>query len=376
MKIKADKKILVKALSRVQGIVEKNSIKPITSNALIKAENNTLSVSATNLQIGISSKYKEITIEEEGSISVNARKIYEILRELPEGEVTLNEKENYWIEILCEKEVKFNIIGLPPEDFPSLFKENFDNYISLDIEKFINILNLISFSISKDENNININGTFLENIEGNLTRFVTTDGYRLSIMEENLNNNFNNNGFIIPYKATVEINKILLEKIEEKIFCFNYINNNLLIKIGEVDLFIRLIDKNFPDYKAILLGDGYKKLIVSVEKEKILKSLKRMSIISTENNRPVIFNFKENILEISTEDPDLGNVNEILKLKEKSKKDFSFCINCNYLIDIINALDDDILIEYNNEEENRPITVKPLNKKEKVKYIIMPMIIE
>ena len=376
MKITAKKKTLLTALSRIQGIVEKTSIKPITSNVLIDATKTGISVSVTDLKIGMTAKYSDLKVVEEGKVSVNARKLYEIIKEMPEKDITLEEKENYWIEITCGNDVDFNIIGLPPEDFPVFLKEEKDNYIEWETEKIIKMLELTAFSISKDETKININGAYIENIEGKKTRIVTTDGYRLSIVDEYLKEILPfGEGLIIPYKAVIELNRILLEKREEKKTYILLDKNSILIKTGEIKLFIRLIDKNFPDYKTIIPGEGYNKVEIKINKDKIKPTLKRMSIISIENNRPVIFSFKADILEIFTEDAELGNVKETLKLEENIK-DFSFCINCIYLLDVLNAVDDDIIIEFNLDEENRPIIIKAVNKKEEAKFIIMPMVID
>ncbi len=97
--------------------------------------------------------YKDVKVEKEGTISVNARKLYEIVKELPEGEITLTEKENYWIEITCGKDLKFNIIGLPPEDFPVFIKEEEKGFVEWKTEKIIEMIYLTSFSISRDEAN-------------------------------------------------------------------------------------------------------------------------------------------------------------------------------------------------------------------------------
>jgi DNA polymerase-3 subunit beta len=125
MKIVINKNILLLALSRIQSVVEKSSIMPITANALITAKENQLTVSATNLEIGMIAHYKEVTIKKEGTLSVNARKFFEIVRELPEEEITIDEKDNYHIEITSSK-VRFNIIGLPPEDFPLFFSAGYN----------------------------------------------------------------------------------------------------------------------------------------------------------------------------------------------------------------------------------------------------------
>jgi len=377
MKITAKKKTLITSLSRIQGIVEKTSIKPITSNVLIDATKDGISVSATDLKIGIKAKYYDVEVFKEGRISVNAKKLYEIIKEMPEKKISLFEKENYWIEITCGNDVSFNIIGLPPEDFPMFLRENKDNYIEWETKKVLNMLDLTLFSMSKDDTKININGAYIENIEGKKTRMVTTDGYRLSIVDENLKEKLPlEEGLIVSYKAINELNRILLEKREEKKLYIMLNKNSILMKIGEVEFFIRLIEKKFPDYKTIIPGEGYNKVEVKIQKEKIKPALKRMSIISYENNRPVVFLFKGDMLEVFTEDSELGNVKETLKLEETLKEDFSFNINSNYLLDILNAVDDDVIIEFNTDEEDRPVIVRPVIKKENVKFIIMPMVLD
>ncbi len=376
MKIKANQKTLFTAFSRVQGVVEKSSIKPITANALIETEEKSIAVSATNLQIGMTARYDAVEIIKPGKISVNARKLFEIVKELPEDEITIEEKNNYRVEISCGKDMVFTIIGLPPEDFPVFMKETEDRFIQWEAEKFMNMLYLTSFSISRDETKQNINGAFIDKIENGMVRMVTTDGYRLSIVDEALGDQLTTeDGILIPQKAVLEISRLLQDKKE------NYLGilidkSSMLIKIGEIDLFVRLIEKKFPDYRIIVPGDGNDKLTVKIKKDKIRPALKRMSIISGENKRPVIFSFSGKVLDIKTEDSELGSVEETIDMEKMIERDFSFCINCTYMLDVVNAVEDDIFVEYNTEEENKPILVRPCTEPEKKKYIIMPMIMD
>ena len=147
MKITIQKNILLTALSRIQGIVEKNSIKPITSNALIKAFDNKITVSATNLQIAIKTTSSEIIIEKEGQISLNAKKLFEIIKQLPDKEIIIEENENYHVTISSGKAL-IEMIGLPPEDFPVFMEEEKEDYIKLDKNNFfINVKFYFFFNI-------------------------------------------------------------------------------------------------------------------------------------------------------------------------------------------------------------------------------------
>jgi len=371
MKIKIQKSVFLTALSRIQGIVEKNSIKPITSNVLIKAFDKKLTISATNLQIAFKNTLKNLKIEKEGQIALNAKKIFEIIKQLPEQEIIIEEKENYHVSISSGKAF-IEMIGLPPEDFPDFTEDENEKFYELNKNILLSMLNLTSFSISRDESKPNICGTFLEKLEDETIRMVTTDGYRLSIAEEKIGKGFFfKEGITIPAKGINEINKILLEKKEDEKVNICVKKNVFILKTEDVDLFIRLIEKKFPNYKVIIPGEGINKKTINLEKNKIRDALKIMCVIANENNRPVYFNFFENKLLLYTEDSDFGSAREEIELKDKVKKEIKFCINGSYLVDIINVIEEDFLIDY-YEEENKPIVVKK-EKINKIKYIIMPM---
>jgi DNA polymerase III subunit beta len=375
MKIIINKSVLLLALSRIQSIVEKSSIMPITANALITAKDRQLTVSATNLEIGMIAHYNEITIEKEGTLSVNARKFFEIIRELPEENITITEKENYHIDITSNT-VHFNIIGLPPEDFPLFFQQDSSPYSQWETEKIKHMIDYTAFSISGDETRINIAGAFIERLEDNKQRMVTTDGYRLSMIEEEIGEPLAvSEGILIPHKGIIELRKILSDKKEEKKVYIKAIKNSLSIKIGEIEIFIRLIEKKFPEYKYIIPPAGENELKIKAEKDKIKSALRRMSIIASENKRPVTFNFKDKKLELSTEDSELGSVQESIEQEKEVKKGFSFSINGKYFLDILNAVDDDVMMEINSSDKNKPLILHPLTKSNST-YIIMPMLSE
>ena len=321
-------------------------------------------------------RYKDITIQKEGTISVNAKKLFEIVRELPdEQEIIINEKDNYHIEIISNT-VRFNILGLPPEDFPAFFIQEKAGYSEWEAEKIKNMIDFTSFSISNDETRINIAGAYVEQGENNRLRMVTTDGYRLSMIDEDMAVTVPlTEGILIPHKGISELRKILTDKKEEKNISVKIIKNSLSIKIAEMEVYIRLIDKKFPEYKYIIPQPGENEITIKAEKEKIKPALKRMSIIASENKRPVNFKLNGNQIEISTEDSELGSVNEIIEMEENIKKEILFSINGRYFLDILNAIDDDVILEINLVDKNKPIVFHPVTKSNTT-YIIMPMMSE
>ena len=149
MKLKIQKNILLASLSRIQGIVEKNSIRPITSNTLIKVLDKKISISATNLQIAIKTTCKDVKIEKDGQISVNAKKLFEIIKQLPDKEISIEEKENFHINIFSGK-THVEMIGTPPEDFPDFMEEEKEDYLNR--LEFIYILKVLADQSELREN--------------------------------------------------------------------------------------------------------------------------------------------------------------------------------------------------------------------------------
>ncbi len=376
MEIIIAKHILLTALARIQTIVEKSSIMPITSNALLTAKGDALTVSATNLEIGLIARYNNVGVKTAGTISVHAKKLFEIVRELPDDqEIVIKEKQNYHIEITSNA-VCFTILGLPPEEFPAFFIQETKDYYEWETEKIRNMIDVTAFSISSDETRINIAGAYIEKQEPNTLRMVTTDGYRLSMIDEQIQEPFPlEDGILIPGKGISELRKILSDKKEEKKLSVKIIKNSLLIKIAEIEIYIRLIDKKFPEYKYIIPQPGENEIKIKTEKEKIKPALKRMSIIAGENKRPVNFKFTDQRLQISTEDSELGSVHETIAMREAVPADISFSINGRYLLDILNAIDDDVMIEINKNDKNKPIVFHPITKSSAT-FIIMPMMSE
>jgi DNA polymerase-3 subunit beta len=205
---------------------------------------------------------------------------------------------------------------------------------------------------------------------------VTTDGYRLSMIDEDMAVSLPlTEGILIPNKGISELRKILTDKKEEKNILVKIIKNSLSIKIAEMEIYIRLIDKKFPEYKYIIPQPGENEIKVKAEKVKIKPALKRMSIIASENKRPVNFKLNGKQIEISTEDSELGSVNEIIEMEEEIKKEIFFSINGRYFLDILSAIDDDVIIEINLVDKNKPIVFHPITKSNTT-YIIMPMMSE
>ena len=219
MEFRIDKDTFLKALQKVQGIVERRNTMPILSNVLIEASPDRLYITATDLEVGMKSSYPTEVVTE-GKITVSAKKVYEIIKELSDEKILFSTKENDWVEIRCGKAL-FNIVGLSPEEFPYFPKVNDDSFIKLNSAILREMIENTSYAICHDETKYNLNGVLVKALEENgrgILRMVATDGHRLSIAEKEMSGTISRElakGIIFPKKGIFELKKMTEEEDEE-----------------------------------------------------------------------------------------------------------------------------------------------------------------
>ena len=255
MEFRIDKDTFLKALQKIQGIVERRNTMPILSNVLIEASQERLHITATDLEVGMKSSYPAEVVQE-GKITVSAKKIYEIIKELSDEKILFSTKENDWVEIRCGK-AHFNIVGLSPEEFPYFPKVNEDSFIRLSNSLLREMIEKTSYAICHDETKYNLNGVLVKVVEENgecLLRMVATDGHRLSIAEKRTYRapsprNWPK-GVIFPKKGIFELKKMTEEEDED--ILLGFMDNNAVIKKGNTVVVMRLVDGEFPDYTKVV----------------------------------------------------------------------------------------------------------------------------
>ena len=369
MQFTISRDIFLEGLTKVQGIVEKRHTIPILANVLIEAKNNEIEITATDLEVGLKSKYKAKIIEE-GKITISAKKLYEIIKELPDKEINFNSKNNFWVEIKCHKSL-FNLVGLSPEEFPKFpeveLKSNTINKNNLNemIEKTL-------FSVSNDETKFNLTGIYIKSDKkdnNNKLVFVSTDGHRLSLIQRNSENELDEKykeGFILPKKGIIEIKK-LLENMDEKID-IGISDNNFSISNESTTLIMRMVDGDFPDYKRVIPEKGNNSAIIN--KDLFLHALKRISILSSEKSKGIKINLKRDSLTLTSSNPDLGDAKEELDIIYNGD-DISIGFNAKYIIDILQVIKTENII-FNLKDNISPGRINP-EKDEDHLSVIMPM---
>lgn len=334
MQFTIEKEVFLKALARVQGIVEKRNTIPILSNVLIDAGEGEIRLTATDLEVGMRATYPA-QVSKPGKVTVAAKKLFEIIKELPEREISFLAKENCWIEIRCGKAL-FNIVGLSPEEFPYFPYPEKEQFVALGAAMVKEMIEKTSFSMSTDESKYNLNGIYFRIYEQdghNTLRLVATDGHRLALAENSLPGATIadlEKGIIFPRKGIMELRKMAEEGSGELLLGF--MDNNAVIKRDQTIIVMRLVDGEFPDYNRVIpKNNEYSALI---ECDIFLHALRRMAVLSSEKSKGVKLMLKNNLLEISSSNPELGDAREELEVDYQGPE-ISIGFNARYLMDIL-----------------------------------------
>jgi DNA polymerase-3 subunit beta len=370
MKITIKKSDILPVLAKIQGLTGRKTSLAITTNLLIKTLDNGISLSATDLETGFEGSYPS-SVESQGIIAINARKLYEIVRDFPSEEIGLNEVENHWIEIGNEH-VEYHIVGMNPDDFPEIPKIEAVEFFEIDSNALTKMIErAVIVSATSDDKRAHIIGVFAEMIsEENqkIFRLVSTDGSRLSKVDYLFDKNDDlpsSGGVMIPKKGLVEVNKFL---DSEGPVQTGFKDNNLIIKKDSETLIIRLLEGAFPEYREIILKSGGHDIYM--DRQLFLMMLKRMSILYSDDYKGVIFNFSDDKLVITSTNPDIGESKEDMTI-EFSGDPITVMFNPRFFIDSLSVIDDEkVLIEIVNEE--KPCLIE--GEKDKTYLsVIMPM---
>lgn len=360
----------LKALQRVQGIVENRKTMPILSNVLIDARPERIDIIATDLEVGMKSSYRADVVKE-GKITVSAKKLYEIIKELPEAEIRFTTRENDWVDLRCGK-AHFNLVGLSPEEFPFFPATNDSTFLRLNGSLMREMVEQTSFAICHDETKYNLNGIFVKAVEqesGTVLRMVATDGHRLSMAEREIPPVVSTdlkNGVIFPKKGIFELKKLTEDDDDE--IMLSFLDNSSILKKNDTLVLMRLVDGYFPDYTRVLPSDNDK--TVTVNREDFFHSLRRMSILSSEKFKGIMMELKNGVMEISASNPELGDARETLEV-EYTGPDLSIRFNARYLIDVLSAIGEES-VDLELKDELSPAVLKPHQGKGFLS-VIMPM---
>ncbi len=336
MDVKIEKAELQKALSRVQGIAEsRSSAMPILQHVLLETEEGGIRVSATDLDISLRASY-EAQVQSPGRVTLHARKIFDVVRELPESEVHLEAEENNWVRLTCARS-KFRFAGLESDDFPNIPSFGEAPSIPLPAAELAGMIRKTQFAISTDETRTALNGIYLES-KGWTLNLVATDGHRLACVSQPVEGLSEDMGIIIHRKAIQELLKIIGEGNEN--LEFQRQDNHVLFRIGSLTLGSRLIEGQFPNYQQVIPTGNDQRATLSGKA--FGGGLRRVSLMSNEKSRMVKLQFQEGILSLSSDTSEVGEASEEIEIDYKGPE-IVIGFNSRYILDFLSVVEDETL---------------------------------
>jgi DNA polymerase-3 subunit beta len=354
MLVEVEKKDLISLLGKTQAIVEKRNTMPILVNVLlevVEAEgaSGRLKVFATDLEVSLNDDVPVIRAKP-GRVAVNAKNLFDIVKELAEGSIQLLRKENNWLEIRQNKSV-FNIVGISAEEYPVFPTFTTKEFMKIDSSVLADMIEKTIYSVSSDETRYHLNGVYFEkNVDGgkDVYRMVATDGHRLSLVDrkaEVKGAGFPSQGVIIPRKGLQEIKK-LLESVSGQ-FEMAVEGSQLIVRHGSTVLMVRLIEGKYPNYQQLIpqnLGRH-----AHVHRETLLASLKRVSLLSNQKYKGVTLTLSTDKLEISSNNPELGDAKEEIEIRYAGSE-IKIGFNARYILDVLNSFEDaEVDIDLNDQ---------------------------
>jgi DNA polymerase-3 subunit beta len=331
MKLKVKKEILLGGIEIIQNVISTKTTLPILSNILLEAQKDTLKLTATDLNIGISCVIPVNTIEP-GSVTIPARRFGNIVKELPEDAMEISTKKNNTVIIETEL-CQFKILGLPPEEFPKLPEFKDREVIKIDQVVLKQMLQMTAFAVSYDETRYILNGILVKFTQNSIA-LVATDGKRLAVVEKKLKQAANKElHIIIPIKTIQELMRNLQDDGEVS---FIVGANQVLFDFGKVLIISRLIEGEFPDYQQVIPPVSESR--IKVNREQFLLAVKRASLLVTPDYQAVKFEVFKDKLVVSKSTPDIGESREEVKV-EYTGKETVIGFNPNYITDVLKNLD-------------------------------------
>lgn len=364
MKITCEKNNLLKGVNTVMKAVSSKTTMPILECILIDASSDEIKFTANDMELGIETKV-EGTIQEKGIVALEARLFSEIIRKLPDSDVTVTTEENLSTVITCEK-AKFSIMGRDGEDFSYLPFVEKDSCISISQFTLKELIRQTIFSIAQNESNKMMTGELFE-INQNQLRVISLDGHRISIRKIELKEAYGEKKIIVPGKTLIEVSKILTGGTEDVVDIY-FTENHIMFEFDQTVVVSRLIEGNYFRVDQMLSNDYNTK--VTINKKELLDCIDRATLMVKEGDKkPIILNISNDVMELKITSQ-IGTMDELIDIT-LAGSDIKIGFNPKFLIDALRVIDEETIdIYYMNpkapcfirdEEENYIYLILPVN---------------
>lgn len=358
MKFSFNKKDILEVLAKIQGITGRKTNLKITSDILIKAVESKIIITANDLETVFTGTY-EAQVETPGILSINSKKFFEIIREYPNENICINEVENRWVEIGSGDSV-YHIVSSDYENFPEtpvIENVSFIEVASKDLKKMVAVSSVIGYQ--NDEKRTYVLGALIEKAEvdgAEMLRIVSTDSRRLHCYDVPFTGELDlgSSRVLIPKKGLTELGKFIDSDIET--IKVGVKDNHFVSQRANESIMIKLLEGDYPDYKLVInMADM---IPIEVERAMFLTLMKRVSILTSDDYKSVIFNFTENSLTVTITNPEIGESKEQLMVGF-SGEEIKSAFNPRYFMDALNLFDDEI-VTLNIKDSKSPCIVRSM----------------
>lgn len=373
MELSISKKDFLRGLSRTHAVADRKSSMPILSNVLLSADDaGVLRFAATDLYLSVNAS-AEAVVKRSGSIALSARTLFDIVKNLPEGEVKVSVDKNHAAHLKSGK-IKFRIPGMPGEDFPALPSPGEAKLAELDAGVLGQLIALTHYSMSSDDTRPHLAGTLFE-CDGKVVRMVTTDGHRLSKAEAPVQSAANFT-MLVPSKGIGELRRLIEDVRADRARPADQAatlgiatsGGSAFFRAHDVILSVKLADEAFPPYAKVIPQAHQRRVVMA--RALLVDSLKRISLVASDKSGGVRLVIEPGKLQITSENPDVGEGSEELDVDYAGDR-LSVGFNAKYLLEALSSVtEDEVALELGGELD--PGVIKPVGDTLFV-GVIMPM---
>ena len=364
MKFQIEKETLLNPLQQIIGAVEKRQTMPALSNVLLKTTENSLTLTATDLEIELVSQVAMI-IDEPGEITVPARKLLDICKALP-NESIINFSVKDQKALVQSGRSRFSLATLPATDFPAL--DNISSIYEFEMPQntLSDLIDKTAFAMAQQDVRYYLNGLMLE-VSSNYLRAVATDGHRLAYCEKETTADIADiKQVILPRKGVLELVRLLNDS--DQMAKITIGSNHLQVEFNELKLTSKLIDGRFPDYNRVIPTDAQN--MITSDRDQLRQALIRASILSNEKYRGIRLILEKNLIKLQAQNPDQEEADVELEIVYTGD-DIEIGFNVNYMLDVLNVTQSSMVQAALRDSNSSFLITYP--DQSDCKYVIMPM---
>ena len=370
MKFKCNSSILLKGINHVLKAVSNRSPLPVMENIYMELGNKQLCLRGNDLEVGIESLIPIDSSDQSGAVLVKASTLNSIVTKMTDSNQSLSVEVDASNKVIIQSDqVDFDILGTAVDEYPTFPKLESGIDFTLTVSELRYLIRYTLFSVSTDETKQFLNGILFQR-DGNQITLVSTDGFRLSVINKPYNQGGNDCSVIVPYKAMNELNKVLQLTEDDQQIQISVSENQVSFKLNDFLLISRLIQGQFPDYRQVLPKQSEN--VFKISRKALVLASERATIISSYSSHVVRLNFVQDKMTIRANAAKMGEFKEELVVtRQAGEQNVRISFNVKLLLDALKNMDsDDITLAFNNELS--PCVVQQAND-DHFTYIIMPI---